>query len=506
MTVSTDGVSTGSNSAAGTLLPGFEGTELPEWLRVRLSDGLAGVCLFATNIASPSQLRRLTDAIRRANPRAVIAIDEEGGDVTRLFQAVGSPYPGAAILGRLDDLQYTREIGERVGRQLRAVGVTLDFAPDADINSSDDNPVIGTRSFGADPELVARHTTAWVEGLQSTGVAASAKHFPGHGDTASDSHLSLPVIDLPLATLRSRELVPFAAAIAAGTATIMTSHILLPQLDEVPATFSTRILGELLRGGLGFTGVIVSDALDMHGASGSAGIPDAAVRALAAGCDLLCIGTANTDAQLGEIEAAVAAAVSDGRLPSSRLADARARVTALGAAGAAGVAVASPVEPVESEPVESEPVETEPSYSLDRTITAFDISGTAPTPLEARTLVQLDTAANIAVGSAPWGAAAAGAPVLQLGDGDALPSADRQLVLIGRDNHRRDWTRAAIDAARARDPRTLVVDMGWPSADRRYADVATFGASRHAGQALLRWLEHSTGSTGSSGSTSEGTT
>ncbi|MEO6117244.1 MAG: beta-N-acetylhexosaminidase, partial [Pseudolysinimonas sp.] len=322
-------------SAAGTLMPGFEGTDLPEWLRLRLSNGLGGVCLFATNVASPGQLRELTDAIRAANPLAVIAIDEEGGDVTRLFQDVGSPYPGAAILGRLDDVSLTRAVAERVGRQLRAVGVTLNFAPDADINSSDDNPVIGTRSFGADPALVARHTAAWVDGLQSTGVAASAKHFPGHGDTATDSHLALPVVDLPLSVLRERELVPFAAAIEAGTATIMTSHILLPQLDEVPATFSPRILGELLRGELGFTGVIVSDALDMRGASGTTGIPDAAVRALAAGCDLLCIGTANTDPQLGEIEAAVAAAVSDGRLNAARVADALSRVAALGAAGAA---------------------------------------------------------------------------------------------------------------------------------------------------------------------------
>ncbi|MDP9027198.1 MAG: beta-N-acetylhexosaminidase [Actinomycetota bacterium] len=488
--MSTGSISEGSISAAGTLLPGFEGGELPDWLRMRLEGGLAGVCLFATNISSPEQLRRLTDEIRSANPDAVIAIDEEGGDVTRLFQAVGSPYPGAAILGRLDDLEYTREIAGRVGRQLRAVGVTLDFAPDADINSSDDNPVIGTRSFGADPELVARHTAAWVEGLQSTGVAASAKHFPGHGDTASDSHLSLPVIDLPLATLRVRELVPFAAAIGAGTATIMTSHILLPELDEVPATFSPRILGGLLREELGFAGVIVSDALDMRGASGVTGIPDAAVRALVAGCDLLCIGTANTDTQLDEIEAAVAAAVSDGRLPSSRLADALARVATL---------APSLVEPVETEPVETEPVETEtetePSFSLDRTISAFDVVPDAPAPLESHLLVQLETVANIAVGPSPWGAAAAGAPVRRLLDGDALPDTDRQLILIGRDNHRRDWTRAVIDAARARDPRTLVVDMGWPSADRRYADVATFGASRHAGQALLRWLPVSTGST-----------
>jgi len=467
-----------STSAAGVLLPGFEGTELPEWLRARLANGLAGVCLFATNISSPEQLRGLTDAIRGANPQAVIAIDEEGGDVTRLFQSVGSPYPGAALLGRLDDLSLTRTVAERVGVQLRAVGVTVDFAPDADINSSDDNPVIGTRSFGADPALVARHTAAWVEGLQSTGVAASAKHFPGHGDTTADSHLALPVVDLPLAALRARELIPFQAAIAAGTRTIMTSHILLPQLDHVPATFSARILGELLRDELGFTGVIISDALDMKGASGTTGIPDAAVRALAAGCDLLCIGTANTDAQLGEIEAAIVAAVSAGRLKAARLADALSRVGALGAEAAAGVATA--VVPLDPEPV----------FELDRTISAFDVSPTAPPVEGERTLVQLDTAANIAVGPAPWGAAAAGAPVVLLREGDPLPAGDAQLIVIGRDNHRRAWTREVIDAARARDPRTLVVDMGWPAADRDYADVATFGASRHVGQALLQWLRN----------------
>jgi beta-N-acetylhexosaminidase len=366
-------------------------------------------------------------------------------------------------------------VGERVGRQLRAVGVTLNFAPDADINSSDDNPVIGTRSFGSDPALVARHTAAWIDGLQSTGVAASAKHFPGHGDTSTDSHLALPIVDLPLSTLRERELLPFVSAIGAGSASIMTSHILLPQLDEVPATFSTRILGELLRGELGFTGVIVSDALDMKGASGATGIPDAAVRALAAGCDLLCIGTANTDAQLGEIEAAIAAAVSDGRLEQARLDDALSRVAQLGTAGAAMLAGAQ--------------ADPEPQYELGRTASAFDVASGAPAVLDGRTLVQLDTAANIAVGSAPWGAAAAGAHVLVLREGDSVPDVGQQLVLIGRDNHRRAWTRAVIDAARARDPRTLVVDMGWPSADRRYADVATFGASRHVGQALLGWFD-----------------
>ncbi|HMH59136.1 MAG TPA: glycoside hydrolase family 3 N-terminal domain-containing protein, partial [Galbitalea sp.] len=206
------------------------GPTLPDWLAARLRDGLAGVCLFATNIESPAQLRALTDAIRDANPLALIAIDEEGGDVTRLYSSSGSPYPGNALLGRINDVEFTTAVATSVVWELRRAGVNLNFAPDVDINSNPDNPVIGTRSFGATADVVSRHTTAWVDGLQQTAVAASVKHFPGHGDTATDSHLALPVVDRSLAELRVRELVPFDAAIQAGTMTVMTSHILLPQL------------------------------------------------------------------------------------------------------------------------------------------------------------------------------------------------------------------------------------------------------------------------------------
>ena len=247
-----------------TLLPGFLGTRLPGWVRDRLQGGLGGVCLFGPNIDSFPQLRALTDAIYAANPHALIAIDEEGGDVTRLFHQVGSPFPGNAVLGRIDDLSATRNAAAQIGWELRRAGVNVNYAPDADINSNPDNPVIGVRSFGISPERVAEHTAAWIAGLQSTGVAASGKHFPGHGDTSQDSHVSLPVVDRSLEELRQRELVPFAAAIDAGTRLVMTSHILLPQLDaEHPATLSSDILTGLLRGELGFSGVIVSDALDL---------------------------------------------------------------------------------------------------------------------------------------------------------------------------------------------------------------------------------------------------
>jgi beta-N-acetylhexosaminidase len=462
------------------LLPGFVGPTLPDWLAARLRDGLAGVCLFATNIESRAQLRALTDGIRAANPLALIAIDEEGGDVTRLYSDSGSPYPGNALLGRIDDVDFTAEVATSVGWELRRVGVNLNFAPDVDINSNPDNPVIGTRSFGASAELVARHAVAWVTGLQSTGVAASVKHFPGHGDTATDSHLSLPVVDRSLEKLRERELVPFAAAIAAGTRTVMTSHILLPQIDpENPATLSSSILQDLLRGELGFAGVVVTDALDMKGASGETGIPVAAVRALNAGADLLCIGTENTDAELDSIAAAIASAVADGTLHPRRIEDAveRNRGLARDLATDAGPA--------------PETADSEPSFAVEPAIEAFDLASTVSVSAR-RQLAAIETTANIAVGASPWGLAAAGLEVTAIREGDALPAPatdGMQLVLVGKDNHRHKWVRELIDAARARDASTLVIDMGWPSDDRKYADVATFGASRYVGSALAAWLD-----------------
>jgi beta-N-acetylhexosaminidase len=466
---------------AAVLLPGFVGTTLPGWLAAWLRRGLAGVCVFGDNILSPEQLRELTDQVREANPNALIAIDEEGGDVTRLYQRAGSPYPGNAILGRIDDVEYTESVARTVGWELRQAGCNLDFAPDVDINSNPDNPVIGVRSFGSDPALVARHSAAWVRGLESTATGSSSKHFPGHGDTAADSHLALPVIDLPLERLRERELLPFEAAIAAGSRTIMTSHILLLRVDPTgPATFSSAILQGLLRDELGFDGVIVSDALDMKGASGEIGIAGAAVRAIAAGCDLLCIGTENTDEQLAEIEREIESALADGRLDAARLSDATRRNESLGRE-LAGEAARTPI------PEEARA--REPRFDLERTVGAFYIRDGVAVQAD-RTLLSIETAMNIAVGAAPWGVAAAGADTLVLREGEPVEApTGAQLVLIGRDNHRHAWVRELVDGLRQSHPSTLVVDMGWPGDDRRYADVATFGASRHAGQALLAWLD-----------------
>ncbi|WP_061962857.1 glycoside hydrolase family 3 protein [Demequina aurantiaca] len=474
-------------SALRTLMPGFVGLDLPDWVARRLREGMGGVCLFVDNVDNPEQLRALTDAIYEANPHAVVSIDEEGGDVSRLYQHSGSPFPGNAVLGRLDDADTSFRVGEQVGWELRRVGVSLTLAPDVDVNSNPNNPVIGVRSFGTDPEQVGVHGAAWTRGVQSTGVAANAKHFPGHGDTAQDSHVDLPSIDADPATLRARELPPFAAAIAAGIDTIMSSHIMVPSLDPaVPATFSKPILQDLLRDEMGFDGVIVSDALDMKGASGEVGIARAAVLAIDGGCDLLCIGTKNTDAQMGEIVAAIDAAVSSGELASDRLADAARRVESLGSTLANRRSALQP-------PVDLE-LGKVPGLTTEVVASAFAVTDAARELIEDPRPVawlQLQPAFNIAVGPAPWGpfatgrveASAVGSSMNAATLVDRVPEGALPIV-VGKDNHRHEWIRDAIDALRARGD-VIVVDMGWPDESLAYADIATFGASRLVGDALL---------------------
>ncbi|PWU61351.1 glycoside hydrolase, partial [Micromonospora globispora] len=254
--------------ALGTLLAAYPGPVPPDWAVDLLTDGLAGHTLFGTNIHDPAQVAASTEALRAGRPDVIIAIDEEGGDVTRLAHATGSPYPGNAALGAVDDLGLTRQVYAAIGAELAALGITIDLAPTVDVNTADENPVIGTRSFGADPARVAAHSAAAVAGLQSAGVAACAKHFPGHGATVADSHYELPTVDVSPAVLRERDLPPFAAVIDAGVRAIMTAHIRVPPLTgDGPATFSRAVLVDLLRVEYGFTGTVITDALEMKGAA-----------------------------------------------------------------------------------------------------------------------------------------------------------------------------------------------------------------------------------------------
>ena len=317
--------------ADAILIPPFPGTDAPGWMLHALGRGLAGVTLFGQNIAAPGQVSALTAALRAAaEDDPVIAIDEEGGDVTRVAYADGSPYPGNAALGAVDDTSLTQAVYRAIGADLAALGINFDLAPCADVLGTADSPAVGTRSFGADTALVSRHTAAAVAGLQSAGVAACTKHFPGHGRTGTDTHEAIATIEGSLAELRLVDLPPFEAAIRAGTLAIMPSHLRVPELTgDLPATVSAAAITGLLRGELGFTGVIVSDALEMRATRDMFGIPGAAVRAVAAGTDLLCLGRDGGEGEYLAVREALVAAVRDGELDGARLEEAADRVARL---------------------------------------------------------------------------------------------------------------------------------------------------------------------------------
>ncbi len=488
MTTLARGTDTLTRDALAVLQPGFVGTSAPEWLLRRLGEGLHSVGLFGRNIRTPEQLAALTAQLRSECDDVLVAIDEEGGDVTRLEVRSGSSFPGNHALGAVDDDALTHDVAAELGRRLAACGVNLNWAPSADVNSNADNPVIGVRSFGADPALVARHTAAYVRGLQSSGVAACTKHFPGHGDTSVDSHHALPRIDVSLDVLRERELAPFRAAIAAGTKAVMSAHILLPALDaEHPATLSGRILTGLLREELGFDGLIVTDGMEMQAISATYGIERGSVLAIAAGADAICVGGGLADEQtVLSLRDALVAAVRSGELPEERLADAAARVRALGEWTASSVrADRTP----------------ESDIGLVAARRALKVTGSGAL-LDSPAYVAAFTAmANIAVGDeTPWGVAAElgsllpGTETGTYGDGlsvDSLLAAagSRRIVAVVRDEHRHAWMATALDALIAARPDTVVVEMGVPQSSPRGAlHVATYGAARVCGTAAAEAL------------------
>lgn len=328
--------------ANAVLMPGYLAPRPPAWVQREREAGLAGVVLFAQNVGS--------GAVDAADG-FLVAIDEEGGTVTRVDSAGGSPLPGAAQLGAVDDVAATRRVGRMLGERAALVGANMVIAPVADVNANAANPVIGTRAYGADAALVSRHVAATVRGLADAGAVAVPKHFPGHGDTAVDSHHGLPVSDASAADHEELHLAPFRAAIEAGARVIMTAHLVVPEWGPEPATLNAHALRRLRE--LGFDGVIMSDALDMGAVKDRYGTAGGAVRALAAGCDLLCISNPANPGSSGDDEAdflavrdAIVAAVRDGTLPRPRLEDAAARVTALRAS-----LPARPVAPEAARPV-----------------------------------------------------------------------------------------------------------------------------------------------------------
>ena len=310
----------GRQVAHHLLMPGFSGTVAPSWLLEAARDGLAGVVLFAGNTPDLPTTAALTEQLHAAAPGLLIAVDEEGGDVSRLQAAAGSFLPGAAALGAVDDVTLTFRCGLALGRVLAAAGFDIALTPVLDVNSRAENPVIGVRSFGAVPELVSRHGVAFLDGLHAGGVAACGKHFPGHGDTAVDSHLTLPVLNADLSTLQARDLPPFVAAIDAGLDVLMTGHLRVPAIGEAPASLEPAVTA--LARNLGFAGPIMTDALDMEAVVADLAFGEACVRAVEAGADLLCLGTTagRDDEDLFRVARdALMTAIEQGRITSDRL-------------------------------------------------------------------------------------------------------------------------------------------------------------------------------------------
>lgn len=309
------------------LMAGFDGPSLTVELRALAREfSLGGVVYFARNVEEPAQVAEVSREILALGDEHPpwVAVDQEGGRVAR-FRRGFTRWPPMATLGRSGDVALARRFAGALGAELRAVGITLDFAPVLDVLTTRDNPAIGDRALADDAGQVAQLGAAIIEELQRQGLAACGKHFPGHGDTRVDSHHDLPVVEHGPDRLRAVELVPFRAAIDAGVLSLMSCHVLVPALDDTrPATLSPAIVQGLLRGELGFDGVVFTDDMEMKAIAARQPVPEACVAAIAAGCDAVLVCSGNHDLQAATLEALVRA-VESGALPHARVQQALAR-------------------------------------------------------------------------------------------------------------------------------------------------------------------------------------
>ena len=473
-------------ATGGTIAP-------PAWLARRIERGLGGVCLFGRNIAGAgpvARVRTLSDALRAVRPDVLVCTDEEGGDVTRLHHAEGSPHLGALALAATGDPGITEATATSIGLDLADAGIGWNLAPVADVPASPHSPVIGVRAFGADPADAARHVAAYVAGLTRAGIAGCVKHFPGHGATDADSHRGLPRVEVdPLhpERLERVDLVPFRAAVGAGVETVMLGHLVVDAIDpSLPASLSPAAV-RLLRDDLAFTGLIVTDALDMDAVASTWTTPGAAVLAIAAGADAVCIsGGRHDEAIVDACVRALVDAVRTGRLRAERLAEAAAAVSALarthGQVREAGVERALPA----GHPGPGD-------ATADRSLRVRGRPGLAPGPLD---VVVRSGPVNIAAGVVPWHpgpllAAARPGTVVHEAAAESWPLSrhGRPLVVVVRDLHRHPDHQREVSRLVTERPDAVVVEMGVPVLDPGgRAWVCSSGASAASAAAVARRL------------------
>ncbi|MCI2417000.1 glycoside hydrolase family 3 protein [Saccharopolyspora sp. K220] len=480
-----------SRLAHGVLFPALGRTTVTRWAKERIEAGLGGFVLFGKDISSGEQLRELTAALHGLGDHVLLAIDEEGGDVNRLEDHGGTSVPGNHALGRLGDPDRTRQAALQIGLSLVEAGIDWDLAPAVDTAVNPMSPN-GIRCFGSDRALVSEHAAAWVEGLQEAGASACAKHFPGHGLSGTDAHLGTPTVALSRAELLDHYLDPFRSAIAAGVDSIMVSHVRLPEIDEVPATISAAVLTGILRGELGFDGVVITDALEMHGIRDVAGLPEAAVRAIAAGADALCLGAWAYNEDVDAAVSALVGAVRDGTLSEQRLAEANERIARLG-----------------NRPKSTASHDDSVGRQLAEDVVV--VHGDPVLRGKRALVIRLDPTHSPAAGKASWGVeqplrdAGVDLEVVAVNgstyNGDGMVRAelgqyldecgpDADVVVLTRSSHRFDWQRPILDRLRERHPQAVIVDMGVPGDDfsgfRGW--IQTFGAARVCSQAATHRL------------------
>ena len=454
-----------------TFSPGFGGAVVPEWIKPWLENGLGSVTLFASNTPNFETASNLISEIRSYNPDVLIAIDEEGGDVTRLFVREGSRYPTPALLGQCDDEDLTFRSYSSMGAVLRSLGVDITYAPVADVVAYENNPIVGVRSFGMSSDVVNRHVLQAVQGLQSSGVSACVKHFPGHGAVLEDSHHDLPRIKLSKNDYERTHIEPFKNAIASGVSAVMIGHLIAECLDpNLPASLSSKILRDYLRSELGFKGLIVTDALDMGAIGGPTKIHESALNALTAGADLLCFSGMGDQSQfvINSFDW-IQSAFNRGEISEDSFIDSSQRVGEIRAKNLKGTKV-------------------EENIDYKELISGFEVLGDVELSSSAINLVEIGTKPTIAAGDVSWGIHRELRSVgitCEIHASDAENLASKKLVVAFRDAYRDGPLLATLNRLNQRFPDAIFIDMGWPTREFEPRNlIRAYGSSAIVSQAV----------------------
>ena len=449
----------------GILSPGFGGTEIPKYIRQYLEQGLGAITLFGSNTPDLESTAALIAEIRAINPDCIISIDEESGDVTRLWAKSGSPFPSPYVMGRVSDATFTESVFQQLGANLAQLDLDLTFAPVLDLAISKDNPIVGVRSFGANPELVSSQGAAAVRGLARAGISTAPKHFPGHGKTSADSHLDLPTIEASLQELMNEDLLPFVAAIKEGAPAIMVGHLLIPAVDSLPATLSSVWINEILRGQLNLNGVVVTDALDMGALGGLENIHRSSIAAIRAGANLLCLsGVSDQSKILTDILFLAESELTDEDL--NKISRSKQMIQSL----RRNPSAISSVEELDT----------------SRIAKGFEVIGNPRLESGSTALMSLGATPTIASGSISWGLEASltsrGHSITE------FDTAKNQIVQF-RDAWRDKKVLDRLLMLRTNHPYAIFVDFGWPTSSFTANNlIRTFGATRAHADAVAQFL------------------